>query len=80
MLSNLQERYACYEFLYERALKEKNPIARDAAMRSFEAFKKFVRREDRRAWILEQQIQEGEKFAAACLPTEKEMLEGLQVA
>jgi hypothetical protein len=74
MFVTLEARFAAYQHLWTLAQQEKDPIVRAALERNFDAFRKFVRLEDRRQRFLEQQMREAEDFLAAvaeesCLQT-----------
>jgi hypothetical protein len=79
MLSILSERFEIYQFLYDEALKEKDPQIQAALMHRFDEFRKFIRRADQRQYVLAQREKEALAFAAEIMEIAKEET-GLQVA
>jgi hypothetical protein len=65
MFVDLEARFAAYNFLWSQVEKEKDPIARKALEKTFDAFRKYVRSEDRRQQLLEQRMREADDFIAA---------------
>ena len=79
MLSNLSERFEIYQFLYDEALGEKDPHVQAALMHRFDEFRKFIRRADKRQYVLAQREKEALAFAAEIMKLAEEEM-GLQVA
>jgi hypothetical protein len=51
MFENRIEKFKAYDFLHEQALKEKDPIKRVVLLENFDAFRKFVRAEEKREFL-----------------------------
>jgi hypothetical protein len=81
MLRTLEERFAIYNFLWSQVEKAKDPVGRKALEKNFEAFRRFVRTEDRRQQLLDQRMHDADDFIAATAAEieESDLLE-LQVA
>jgi hypothetical protein len=65
MFTSLEGRFTAYNFLWSQVEQERDPVIRAALERNFDAFRKFVRTEDRRQRILEERMRDAEDFLAA---------------
>jgi hypothetical protein len=54
MFENLSERFKAYEFLYEQAMKETNPVKRATLLKNFDAFRAFVRADEKQEFLRQQ--------------------------